>query len=57
MKSFNENIAVLSFWVIVVTALSPIYAWAHVGSGEAGGFMTGLQHPISGGHPGPWAGP
>jgi urease accessory protein len=23
-------------------------AWAHIGSGEVGGFLTGLQHPVSG---------
>jgi urease accessory protein len=27
---------------------SPAESWAHVGSGEAGGFVTGLMHPISG---------
>lgn len=48
MKSYNRNIASLNFWIIVVTVLWPLYAWAHVGSGEAGGFITGLQHPVSG---------
>jgi urease accessory protein len=28
--------------------LWPAIVWAHVGSGEAGGFLTGIQHPISG---------
>ena len=28
--------------------LWPAIAWAHVGSGEAEGFLTGLQHPVSG---------
>lgn len=28
--------------------LWPAIAWAHVGSGEAGGFLIGLQHPVSG---------
>jgi hydrogenase/urease accessory protein HupE len=23
-------------------------AWAHTGSGEAGGFLTGVRHPVSG---------
>ena len=32
--------AIVLFW--------PIAAWAHVGPGEAGGFVTGLLHPISG---------
>jgi len=48
MKSYNKNTVALHFWIIVVTILWPLYAWAHVGSGEAGGFVTGLQHPISG---------
>ena len=32
--------AIVLFW--------PIAAWAHVGSGEGGSFVTGLLHPISG---------
>jgi len=48
MKSYNKNTVALNFWIIVVTILWPLYAWPHVGSGEAGGFVTGLQHPISG---------
>ena len=48
MKSYKETIGALNFWIIVVTVFWPIYAWAHVGSGEAGGFITGLQHPVSG---------
>ena len=26
----------------------PAIVWAHVGSGEVGGFLTGVQHPVSG---------
>lgn len=26
----------------------PVTAWAHVGGGAAGGFLTGLRHPVSG---------
>jgi urease accessory protein len=48
MKPYNKNIVTLNFWIIVVTVLWPLYAWAHVGSSEAGGFLTGLQHPVSG---------
>ena len=48
MKYYKGNIATLNFWIILVTVLWPLYAWAHVGSSEAGGFLTGLQHPISG---------
>ena len=32
--------AVVLFW--------PLVAWAHVESGQAGGFLSGLSHPISG---------
>jgi urease accessory protein len=28
--------------------LWPLAAWAHVSSGEAGGFLSGLSHPVSG---------
>jgi urease accessory protein len=48
MKSYNGNIPALNFWIITVTVLWPLHAWAHVDSGEAGGFITGLQHPVSG---------
>ena len=48
MKYYNTNTAVLPFGIIVVTVLWPLYAWAHVGSGEAGGLILGLQHPVSG---------
>ena len=36
--------------LIALTALlRPVAAWAHhIGSGEAGGFLTGLWHPVSG---------
>jgi urease accessory protein len=34
--------------IALTTVLWPGTAWAHIGSGEAGGFLTGLQHPVSG---------
>jgi urease accessory protein len=34
--------------MVLTAAFWPAIAWAHVGSGEAGGFLTGLQHPVSG---------
>mgnify|MGYP001817866914 CR=1 FL=1 len=34
--------------IALTAALWPAFAWAHIGSGEAGGFLTGLQHPVSG---------
>ena len=32
----------------MVALLWPAIAWAHVGSGEVGGLLTGVQHPVSG---------
>jgi urease accessory protein len=48
MKQLYDNTTALDFWIVTATVLLPQSAWAHVGSGEAGGFLTGLQHPISG---------
>ena len=48
MKQSYYNTTALAFWISTVIVLWPLYAWAHVGSGEAGGFLTGLQHPVSG---------
>lgn len=42
---FRRNrLAVLSVTVV----LWPVAAWAHVQSGEAGGFLSGMSHPVSG---------
>lgn len=48
MKQSHCHSNALTLWTILVTVLWPLYAWAHVGSGEAGGFLTGIQHPVSG---------
>jgi len=32
----------------MVVLLWPLAAWAHVESGQAGGFLSGLSHPVSG---------
>ena len=48
MKKNNCQRTFLTLWFFLVTVLWPLYAWAHVGSGEAGGFLTGVQHPVSG---------
>ena len=37
-----------SLAVTVIVLLWPFAAWAHVQSGQAGGFLSGLSHPISG---------
>ena len=34
--------------VLVLTSVWPLMAWAHVESGQAGGFLSGLSHPVSG---------
>ena len=33
---------------LTVLLLAPVTAWAHVESGQAGGFVSGLSHPVSG---------
>ena len=33
---------------MAVILLWPLAAWAHVESGKAGGFLSGLSHPVSG---------
>ncbi len=45
----NERFGPFDGMLIVLAAvLWPAIAWAHVGSGAAGGFLTGVQHPVSG---------
>lgn len=34
--------------VAVVLIFAPVAAWAHIASGQAGGFTSGLAHPVSG---------
>jgi urease accessory protein len=34
--------------MLVPLALWPLAAWAHIQAGEAGGFLSGLSHPVSG---------
>lgn len=43
-----KNRNTLSLWIFLITVLWPLSALAHVGSGEAGGFLIGIQHPVSG---------
>jgi urease accessory protein len=33
---------------LTLLLLWPVAAWAHIQSGEAGGFVSGLSHPVSG---------
>lgn len=44
MKRFNP----MSYFLFALMLLWPLAAWAHVESGQAGGFLSGLSHPISG---------
>ena len=38
----------LPFCVCILLVLWPLTSWAHVESGQAGGFVSGLSHPVSG---------
>jgi len=33
---------------LMLTSVWPLMAWGHVESGQAGGFLSGLSHPVSG---------
>ncbi|MEJ2516185.1 MAG: HupE/UreJ family protein [Gammaproteobacteria bacterium] len=35
-------------WFIATVLIWPLAAWAHVQAGQAGGFVSGLSHPVSG---------
>ena len=42
----NSKSAPLAIWILLL--FWPLAAWAHVESGQAGGFASGLLHPVSG---------
>ena len=42
----NSKSAPLVVWILLL--FWPLAAWAHVESGQAGGFSSGLLHPVSG---------
>ena len=44
----SKPVCLRSVLLMVAGALLPSFAYAHVGAGEASGFMHGLTHPISG---------
>jgi urease accessory protein len=48
MKYSKGSPSLISLLLSMAVLICPAIAWAHVGSGEAGGFLTGLQHPVSG---------
>jgi urease accessory protein len=45
MRLFRERVALT---VLVIAISFPLAASAHVQSGQAGGFLSGLSHPVSG---------
>lgn len=42
----NSKSAPLAIWILML--FWPLAAWAHVEPGQAGGFASGLLHPVSG---------
>ena len=44
----QKSPTLLSLSTIAFLLLWPVAAWAHVESGQAGGFVSGLSHPVSG---------
>jgi urease accessory protein len=44
----GQRIAEVTVALAAMVLLWPLAAWAHVESGQAGGFVSGLSHPISG---------
>ena len=48
MKNVYCHRNAFACWLFMIVVLWPLSVWAHVGSGEAGGFITGIQHPVSG---------
>jgi urease accessory protein len=48
MKYVKERPLFNSLLIPIVILFYPVIAWAHIGSGEAGGFLIGVLHPVSG---------
>jgi len=46
--SKRNSPGVLPRAMLLVTLLLPLAAWAHIQAGQAGGFVSGLSHPVSG---------
>jgi len=44
----GQRITVVAMGLAAMVFLWPLAAWAHVESGHAGGFLSGLSHPVSG---------
>mgnify|MGYP001824761833 CR=1 FL=1 len=48
MKYVKERPLFNSLLIPIVILFYPVIAWAHIGSGKAGGFLIGVLHPVSG---------
>lgn len=46
LNSWETRLTLMTFLIIFI--LVPGSAWAHIESGQAGGFLSGLSHPVSG---------
>ena len=44
----SRRLSGMTSLITTVAFLWPLAAWAHVESGKAGGFLSGLSHPVSG---------
>lgn len=44
----RQGLLVTTAVLYALLLLWPLAAWAHVASGQAGGFLSGLSHPVSG---------
>ncbi len=44
----GQRITAVTVALAAMVLLWPLAAWAHVESGQAGGFLSGLSHPVSG---------
>ena len=46
--SSSRHVGTRRLTALTLLLLWPVAAWAHIQSGEAGGFVSGLSHPVSG---------
>ena len=44
----GQRITAVTSGLAAIVLMWPLAAWAHVESGQAGGLLSGLSHPISG---------
>jgi len=48
MKLANLQSRALCMAILVLISIWPLVTWGHVEAGQAGGFLSGLSHPVSG---------